>query len=543
MSIGGIRLCVAVCLLITVSMACAQEASSSGAQDFKELCRPVAVTEPACSYTALNPSCNLFINRFSPVAPPTIYARHGAIISVTVVNQSAFEKLTLDLKSLTAQVPPDQLANGFAALNTALGSFAIIEPVGEEVKIQEVEPSAGDTVEKVLAAQTELKQDITKDCPEEKKDCPEKKKGLPEEARTALQQLKVVLLPFPAGVCQRRDPAQDLEPLLHTTDWLKTVKGKLETAKNYLSDPPSDTIEASIKSLERRIYGLALNNSANAYQLQILRKNQDSLSAALVSRDQIADKLDALAKALDKLAADVDALAKKKEDDKNANKKPEPDFTISDPQPHDRNYQIVTSILNYTNRLAPVAKRVGGEKFLGDDATLLSTLGDAPAKQPILTLSVQYMDSPRFEISAGFLVPFTPYHSYSAAQTETASAPVVRESLTYTVVPAAMINFLIGREWIMARQRAALLGTFAVGYTPATSSVALAFGPSFSWKSVVISPLADLGRDVQLAGGFTVGGPLGSSTTPATAPLTKTVWDMKPAIGMSIRIPLGGSGH
>lgn len=515
MSIGGIRLCVAMCLLIAVTVACAQEVlSAADDADLKKLCGPVLVAEPVCSYTALNGDCSVFINRFSPVAPPTIYARHGAIITVKVLNLSRFEQLTLDLKSLTAQVPPDQFANGFAALSGALGSFAIVEPVGETVKLEGEQPNRvphPDTTADVLGDQKALMDKITT--------------KVPQDAQDALKALKVVLLPFPVGVCQRR-AAQDLEPWLHTADWLQKVKGLLDSAKTSLSNPTSKDVKDQIEGFDKRIYKLAVDGAENAYQLQIMRKNQDALSAALASRDQITSKLAALSTALNDLA-----------------KKTEADFTISDPQPHDRNYQIVTSILNYTNLLAPVAKRVAAEKFTGDDAALLSTLGDAPSKQPIVTLTVQYMDSPRFEISGGFLVPVTPYHSYSAAQTETASTPVVRESLTYTVVPAAMINFLIGREWIMARQRAALLGTFAVGYTPATSSVAFAFGPSFSWKSVVISPLADVGRDVKLAGGFTVGGPLGSSTTPAVAPLTNNVWDVKLAIGMSIRIPLGGSGH
>jgi hypothetical protein len=510
MSIAGRRLCSALYLSLAVCLACAQAPSGTDYEDLKKLCGPVAVTEPVCSYTALNPSCNVFINRFSPVAPPTIYARHGAVITVTVVNQSPFEQLTLDLKSLTAQVPPDQLANGFAALSGALGSFAIVEalPMGELKNFALGE----DPTPELIKDQKALLDQI--------------KTSLPVDAKTALEKLKVVLLPFPVGECQGRDPAQDLEPWLQYPGWLLTVKGKLETAKNSLSSPTSDSVKVQIKGLENRIYKFAVEGGANSYQLQILSKNQDSLNAALASRDQMTERLDALSKAVDSLA-----------------KKTRANFTISDPQPHDRNYQIVTSTLNYTNRLAPVAKRVGGDKFIGGDAALLSGLGDAPAKQPIVTMSVQYMNSPRFEISAGFLVPVTPYHSYSAAQTETASTPVVRETLTYTVVPAAMIHFLIGREWIMARQRAALLATFAVGYTPATSSVALAFGPSFSWKSVVISPLADVSRDLKLAGGFTVGGPLGSSTTPAAAPLTNTVWDVKPAIGMSIRIPLSGSGH
>jgi hypothetical protein len=94
----------------------------------------------------------------------------------------------------------------------------------------------------------------------------------------------------------------------------------------------------------------------------------------------------------------------------------------------------------------------------------------------------QFQPDPRFELSGGFLVPVTPYHSYSVAQSQTATCPVVQETKTYTVVPDASFNFLLGREQVIGKQRIAAFLTGAIGYTPASSSVALAVGPSFSWR-------------------------------------------------------------
>lgn len=116
---------------------------------------------------------------------------------------------------------------------------------------------------------------------------------------------------------------------------------------------------------------------------------------------------------------------------------------------------------------------------------------------------------------------------------------MVQQTNSYTVVPAAFFNFPLGRELVVKKQRMAFLLTGAIGYTPATSSVALAAGPSFSWGSIVISPLADFGRDAQLSGGWTVGASLGT----ATAPATTNVWDVKFAIGVSVRVPLSTAGH
>ena len=56
----------------------------------------------------------------------------------------------------------------------------------------------------------------------------------------------------------------------------------------------------------------------------------------------------------------------------------------------------------------------------------------------------------------------------------------MQQTLTYTVIPVADINFLLGHELIARQQRLAFFATAAVGYCPATSSVAFGVGPSFS---------------------------------------------------------------
>jgi len=154
---------------------------------------------------------------------------------------------------------------------------------------------------------------------------------------------------------------------------------------------------------------------------------------------------------------------------------------------------------------------------------------------------VLYQTPPRIEVSTGLMVPMQPYRSYTSAEAAsggTVTGYVVQETLTYTVVPVAQMN-IVARDWVMRQQRAALFGTVAVGYNPATSNVEFGIGPSFSWRSIVLSGLLDIGRDSKLADGFTVGESLGTSSS--EKPLTSTVWRMKPAVGISVRIPLGGS--
>ena len=177
------------------------------------------------------------------------------------------------------------------------------------------------------------------------------------------------------------------------------------------------------------------------------------------------------------------------------------------------------------------------------DLGVFAGIGDAPTNQVIATLTVQFQSPPRVEVSTGVMVPLMPYHSYSTAGVASNGVItnyVVQETLTYTVVPVVLVNPLI-YEFPARRQRSALFGSAAVGYNPATSAVEFGAGLSFSWGSIVLSFMADIGRDTHLTGGFTVGEKFPPTGNPPK-PLTSTFWGVKPAISLSIRLPLGGAG-
>ena len=203
---------------------------------------------------------------------------------------------------------------------------------------------------------------------------------------------------------------------------------------------------------------------------------------------------------------------------------------------NDKNNQSELWNLDYTNTFAPLVKNA-----TSSPPSLLSDLSTPPAKQTVVTITVLYQTPQRLEISSGLIVPMQPYHSYATAAVASGgvvTGNIVQESLTYTVVPVALANINI-KEWDKRQQRVAFIGTMAVGYNPATSAVEFGAGPSFSWRSIVLNGLADFGRDTHLAGGFTVNEVLPVSNPPK--PLTNTTWGVKPAAGISIRIPLGGS--
>jgi hypothetical protein len=219
-------------------------------------------------------------------------------------------------------------------------------------------------------------------------------------------------------------------------------------------------------------------------------------------------------------------------------------FTINDLLNKDKNDQQEVYTLNAVNYLTDPVKI-----FIASAATdpYSQTLADsivatAPTKTAVMQATVQYVTQPEMEVTAGVLVPFLPYKSYTAVPQSAGSATlVVQETHTFTIIPAVDLNFRLGNDQFAGIKRYGWFATVAVGYNPATTMVEFGVGPSFALKSMVFSFLADIGRDTSLASGFTNNQPLPGA---ATVPATKGVWSVKPAFGFSIRLPFNsGSGH
>jgi hypothetical protein len=215
---------------------------------------------------------------------------------------------------------------------------------------------------------------------------------------------------------------------------------------------------------------------------------------------------------------------------------------ISDPTPNDRNYETQSWNLNYANNLLPIAKRVSAGTLQSQTATTLGALADASTKQTLLTITVQFESPSPVEVSAGFMVPTTPYHSFSKAAVATngkVTDNIVQQTKTYAVIPAVFVNGR-AKEWIVRKQPVAVFVSGAVGYNPSTTAVEFgAPGLTLSYRFIALSALLDIGRDTKLSGGFTVGQSVGLSNP--SNPLTTTYWSLRAAAGVSVRIPLGGS--
>jgi hypothetical protein len=473
--------------------------------------KPCAVAPSAnmCSYTGLNSDCTILIDRLNPITPPTIYARPKAKITVSVINPSPFETLSLDWKSTTAVVPPDTFSTVFSALSGNLGKFTLLT---EKTLVR----GASD----ISADQQKLLKEI---------------QGPLETAKPALDLIQKVLQPPPLGACPTSVMA--LQPWLDPTSW----KGQVEPIlKQAMEQAAQSEAKLSSSDLQKKVADLAAEiqtlQTASASDLATLNLNQIALTDAMNQRKDLGPHLAALLAAVDRIPDTGKILGIR--DPKDPTKAIDP--TIGEFPSKDKNYQNQVWVLNYANTLAPTAKSVSGQAP-SPGGGQPSSQSDSSTKQALATLTVQFQSNPRFEVSTGLMVPLTPYHSFSAAAVATngtVTGNVVQVTRTYTVVPMVSTNILV-KDFIAMHQRAAWFGSVDVGYNPATSSVEFGVGPSFSWRSLVLSGLADIGRDTQLAGGFTVGQALPANNPPK--PLTTTVWSVKPAIGLSIRIPLGGA--
>lgn len=531
MSNSLLRILAALTLLSAINLAHAQS----------DLCHIPRAEQTTCSFTALNRSCTVTINRLHPVATPTIYMRRGSKVTVTVLHPSPFEKLSLDLKSSTAAPLPDEFAKNFSSLTGALAGFAIAVPglagaapaaapltaAHEAQKATEgaAPKEGGDTPQEIAAWQARLLKKMNTALGDT---------TFNDAAKAAIKEIHHVEIPLPPNACNGATD-EELSPWLKPADWKKDVDGELKAAleplDSLLKDPDSDPNNQDFdktsgkqKSLSDEVTDIQMAIAKLAPQLNqptydLLKNNQSQLTGGLGVIGQLQSQM-----------ADLDTAVLGLPDTQ-----PQQALWFEDSQRRDNDSELQVWNLNYENRLGGIGKRVAADKYVVTGALSFSSIADQPNKQTIATVTVQYQHEPVYELSTGFIVPLRPYRSFTAAApAATPLAPVVQETQTWTVVPAAFFNFPVW-SWTADKHRMAILGTGAIGYTPATSSVALAVGPSLSFSSVVISPLADFGRDNKLVGGWTVGEALGG----ATAPQTSTFWDPKLSLGISVRIPIG----
>jgi hypothetical protein len=201
-------------------------------------------------------------------------------------------------------------------------------------------------------------------------------------------------------------------------------------------------------------------------------------------------------------------------------------------------------------------------------STPVASITATSAKISIATITVLYAD-PIFEVSAGALISFVRNRTFSnqtvtnplAGSSLVAGDIVIAETKTYPeVVPFVAGNWRVLPDYVVPidHRRGAVYATAFLGLNPYTTLPEYGAGPSFSWRSFMLSFLYNRAHQVALTQGAYVSQVVCSPTavtgatpppcTPAPpAPITHTVPANAFAIGISIRVPTtftaGGVSH
>jgi hypothetical protein len=553
------------------------------------LCLPVGAHAQACAYAAVNGNCLLKLDRLNPVAPPTIYVRRGSHVTVLVTHPLPFEHLMMDLKSSAAQLPADQFRNGFTDITTALGGLEIIGggPLaieGGPTQLPPVCPDHTTSKNEIKDCQAKLKQYLTTNMklnlkkagqapPQTPRPESEAAEGAKPEPSlnfgtwvySRLCWVRSLFIPLPpsgvsipqqsggsipvaqAHVCKDLpDGAAPPDISEAENDWTNWVDKFSDGSTDQLKFSP-DSLEKTIDSLDADIADAKKARTISAGEYVTMNAGEQALHSALDTAAAYHAKMQGL----------LDAVTALKSDN-------EPnEFYISDVHFLDTDTkkekvnEIQTWDLDTANKLARIAGQMKIDIYGDPLANVMGSLADAPTKQTFVEFQIEFLNEPRLEISSGLLVPIRPYHSYSEAtpySSATASTgsctagttnapsaptncPIVQQSSTIAVVPNVSFNILLGHELVLPdRQRGAWMWTITVGYNSATTSAAFGTGLSFSYRSMVFSFVPIVDQEQHLTGGFMVNQSAGTATTPTTT----SSWKVNPAIGISLRIPLGG---
>jgi hypothetical protein len=189
-------------------------------------------------------------------------------------------------------------------------------------------------------------------------------------------------------------------------------------------------------------------------------------------------------------------------------------------------------------------------------ATPVDSVVASSAKTAIATVTVLYAD-PRFETSAGAVFSFVHNRTFTN-QTITSTPPgstavpgsmlIFQNKTAPEVVPFVAGHYRIGHDFMLGQRRSAFYATAWLGLNPYTTLPEYGAGPTFSWRSFMISALYNRAHESVLTPGLTVGmtvcspsSTVGMTPPPCNpapaAPTTQTRAINAFAIGLSVRIP------
>jgi hypothetical protein len=471
-----------------------------------------------CSYTGLNGrECKIVIDRSFPAAPATLYIRRGGTIDVFVVNPSPFEQLSLDFSSAKAVVPTDTFQALMSGQSGNLQKLSVLDlttaRVAQFPPTPVSPPSAADQVKTTL-------EDISSD--------QSKIYGIADLNTFLATLAPIIASTIPASACDDALAFSKGQPgstgLVEPNPWYNFVAWQKTAINKTALDPDSHQVDPTavankISDLDSKIAAVTKMFS------KLTTDEQSGLKPTLDTVNQNQATL--------KIRTDLVQWILR------LPVKTQTTFKLRDHPSSAGDWTQATWNLNAVNNASVETKRLTASAYKPAQPT--DALISPPTKNSIAAVTAQFQSIPRLEFSTGLMVPARPFHSYAIAAVAangSITGNVVQESLTYTVVPLALVNFNIAQR-IVRRQPVAAFVSLGTGYNPATSAVEFGAGGGLSWKSLQLGILADIGRDTHLAGGFYTGESLPASNPPK--PLTTTVWSLRPAISLSVRIPITGA--
>jgi hypothetical protein len=546
----------------------------------------VPVDAQECSTEKVNGNCTVTIDRTYPVTTPTIQMGRKKKLTVIVVNQLAFEALSLDPQSAQAVAGTDQTA-GF--LNAALPNFKSfvgsldIKGLAETKIAADVEsvPSDADDVAKVKSDLKDLRGDLQ---------TPSKRLSeFFEHATVAYLQLQEILSPLPRGFAKdTNSPVRAKEVVDANTpnpwgtnkyaDWRKLMfcelsGGHCDSANATFSDildtanvlqsalaglnPPPPPAPAGVPLFDVA----AFNAKAQVIQTEILALSVDRTpyqreldrlkawkSALIASATSYIAAITGISKDLGSYLVNIARTAETASNQELGE--------IRDPQEMSQTGACRSNLFG--------CQIVFSVSTVNEIATFRASVPSATQKKSIVTITVVYAD-PKFEVSAGAFFSTLPDRSF-ANQTLVTQNPggvptpgnvVIAQTVQRpTIVPFAAANYRLGREslWPDGRRRAFYL-TGAIGLNPYNTTAEFGFGPSMSWRSIMFSGLVHIGHDVRLTQGEFVGevwcnqsaatGSIPKCAGNPPSPSSERYWKPAFAFGISVRVPTvfgGGSG-
>jgi hypothetical protein len=549
-------------------------------------------TAQECSTEKVNGNCTVTVDHSYPVTMPTIQMRPGARVRVRVVNALPFEILSLDLQSTQAIAGTDQTAAFLTSALPTLKSFVsgAQNTVSARSGVRLARPPASSTADPLKQAKyAQIANDIqqlganielnvtriatfTQDATVVYAQLNEVLGSIPPEVLPDGDRLRTSTVPlgFPRPWAPSEFPMwQDaircelaglrcsstvstFVPVLTEGAALAIDLGPCPgqpAQASQVSQANPNIISCTITTIQNRI------NSGTGDSNPVY--NVDLDPADKVSLYNLLNNLTSAESVV--LSVDTAAITA-------INKDLGTYFTnVNDSRPITLRNNTLGQILDPLDEVVP--RNAGLKKWLGRQVTFAvnavnqigtptTSVTTATQKKPIVTITVLYAD-PVFEVSAGAFFSTLANRSF-ANQTIVTQNPgssptpgnvVIGETNSRpTVVPFVAANWRLLHDFSWPDyRRGAVYFTLAIGLNPNNTTAEFGAGPSFSWRSVMFSPLFHLGHDFRLTQGEQVGevwcnqsaasGTIPKCSGPPPSPSTTRFWRGAFAFGISVRVP------